>query len=139
MDISYNTSCSSLYVIKIIPLDMICLFFNYLIILFLECHYDLAHGNKPKVCYLSKSSQCICHWTWAAIERMISMVIGLIYRTEGIILINTLYLKETFYNITVFVAFNVTIDVMFNIKYPFVINNIYMRLARVRIHVPLCI
>jgi hypothetical protein len=70
---------------------------------------------------------------------MISMVIGLIYGTEGIILINTLYLKETFDNITVFVAFNVTIDVMFNIKYPFVINNIYMRLARVRIHVPLCI
>ena len=58
------------------------------------------------------------------------------YGTECIILTNTLYLKETFYNMTIFVTFNVTIDVMYNIEYSFIINNIYIRIVRVRIHVP---
>ena len=132
MDISHYTWCSGLCVVNITS------FGHDLFLLRVSCHFvsrlslwlsvwDLL-PFKIKLMYMLLSLNCYrnndLNGNWID------------YGTECIILTNTLYLKETFYNMTIFVTFNVTIDVMYNIEYPFIINNIYIRLARVRIYVP---
>lgn len=73
------------------------------------------------------SSWWICHLYWMAREYNVDCV-WFEYQAESIIIVQSGYLMEIFYNETDFVAIYKSISLFHDLKYPFTIDKIHIRL-----------